>query len=359
MPVGNDVFGDEAYFMLADDEGPEAAQAAVAYVRQQRRLRGEPTMSRKEAVLRANEHLRAEGSPCGADMESALPNGRKDLWILHCHDPRHPDQMLDGGELVVTASGEVYRLSSAPDQAETAGVTFPTNQEEGCMLPEDWKTVLSDALSTEQWNRLMEFVERERQQGTVYPPPDQVFRALQLTPYSDVRVVILGQDPYHGPDQAHGLCFSVAQGTYPPSLRKILAELQSDLGCVPPEGGNLENWARQGVLLLNTVLTVRAGEANSHRGQGWEEFTNAIIRSLNEKPERVVFLLWGGAARKAKRLVTNPQHKVLEAAHPAARPNAHQKFVGSRPFSRANTELSGSPYAPIEWGREDSINALR
>lgn len=222
--------------------------------------------------------------------------------------------------------------------------------DEAWLLPEDWQAVLSETLSTPQWDRLTKFVERERKNDTVYPPPGQVFRALELTAYRDIRVVILGQDPYHGQAQAHGLCFSVEQGTYPPSLRKILAELQGDLGCVPPEGGSLESWARQGVLLLNTVLTVRAGKANSHRGHGWEDFTDAIIRAVNDKPERVVFLLWGIRAQKAQRLVTGPQHVVITSAHPAARPNAHQQFIGSKPFSRANEALSGAPNTPIEWG---------
>ena len=228
---------------------------------------------------------------------------------------------------------------------------FTPDEKDAMILPEAWEAVLSEALSTPQWERLMKFVDRERRQGTVYPPPNQVLRALELTPFKDVRVVILGQDPYHGPGQAHGLSFSVAQGPYPPSLRKILAELQDDLEWVPSGGGNLESWAHQGVLLLNTVLTVRAGEKNSHRGQGWEEFTNCIIQAVNDKPEPVVFLLWGGPAQKTQRLITGPQHVVITAAHPMARSNAHQKFMGTKPFSRANEALSGTPHAPIEWGR--------
>lgn len=220
------------------------------------------------------------------------------------------------------------------------------------MVPKDWEAVLGEVLSTPQWGELMEFVERQRAAGPVYPPRDHVFRALELTSYDSVRVVILGQDPYHGEGQAHGLSFSVAEGLIPPSLRKIFAELKDDLDCVPAEGGNLEGWARQGVLMLNTVLTVDERDANSHKGQGWEEFTNAIIRALNDKPEPVVFMLWGAAAQKAGDLVTNPQHVLIASAHPAARQNAVQKFLGSKPFSRANEALSRTQQAPIEWGRK-------
>lgn len=168
------------------------------------------------------------------------------------------------------------------------------------MLPNDWDAVLGDALDTPGWTELTAFVDQERRAGTVYPAAANVFRAFELTPYARVRVVILGQDPYHGEGQAHGLAFSVAQGRLPPSIRKIRKELERDPEVAAPEGGNLEGWASQGVLLLNTVLTVRAGAPNSHRARGWEDFTDAVISAVNEKSDRVVFLLWGPPPRRSR-----------------------------------------------------------
>lgn len=222
------------------------------------------------------------------------------------------------------------------------------------MLPNDWDAVLGDALRTPGWSELTAFVDQERKGGTVYPAAENVFRAFELTPYAKVRVVILGQDPYHGEGQAHGLAFSVAQGKLPPSLRKIRKELERDPEVAPPEGGNLEGWARQGVLLLNTVLTVRAGAANSHRAQGWEDFTDAVIRAVNKKSDRVVFLLWGAAAQKKAGLVTNETHTVIRAAHPAARASAHNPLVTSGSFSRANKALVEADRAGIQWDRSAS-----
>lgn len=166
-----------------------------------------------------------------------------------------------------------------------------------------------------------------------------------------MRVVILGQDPYHGEGQAHGLAFSVEQGKLTPSLRKIPKELERDPEVAPPDGGNLEGWARQGVLLLNTVLTVRAGAPNSHRAHGWEDFTDAVISAVNKKSDRVVFLLWGGAAQKKARLVTNESHRVIRAAHPAARASAHNPLVTSGSFSCANKALIEAGRAGIKWDR--------
>lgn len=222
--------------------------------------------------------------------------------------------------------------------------------QEHLLLPADWGAVLADTLSSERYAALTEFVARERQASAVYPPPEQVFRAFELTPYEDVRVVILGQDPYHGPGQAHGLAFSVAEGTLPPSLRKIVGALESDLGLRPAQAGNLEPWARQGVLLLNTVLTVRAGEPNSHAGRGWEEFTDQVIRAVNDKTDSVVFLLWGGPAMKKKNLISSPPHHVITSAHPAARPDARNPIATSESFSRANRALQDAGRSPIQWG---------
>ncbi len=213
----------------------------------------------------------------------------------------------------------------------------------------DWNPVLRGEFAKPYWNHLQRFVAEERADYTVFPPAPDVFAALHLTSYSETRVVILGQDPYHGPDQAHGLCFSVRPGVaVPPSLANIYKELRTDLGVAIPSHGNLEHWARQGVLLLNTTLTVRAGQAASHQGRGWEIFTDQVLRAINDKPQRVVFLLWGAAARKKKSLIDAARHVVLESAHPSPL-SAHNGFFGSRPFSRANAALVAAELAPIDW----------
>ncbi len=213
----------------------------------------------------------------------------------------------------------------------------------------DWNPVLRGEFAKEYWQQLQRFVAGQRARYTVFPPDSEVFAALHLTSYADTRVVILGQDPYHGPRQAHGLCFSVQRGVpIPPSLVNIYKELQSDLGIAPPSHGNLESWARQGVLLLNTTLTVNAGQAASHHGHGWETFTDEVLRIVNAKPQRVVFLLWGTNARKKKSLIDLSRHVVIESAHPSPL-SAHNGFFGSRPFSRANTALTEAGEAPIDW----------
>ncbi|MEQ1872760.1 MAG: uracil-DNA glycosylase [Ilumatobacteraceae bacterium] len=213
----------------------------------------------------------------------------------------------------------------------------------------DWNPVLRGEFAKPYWQQLQAFVADQRARYTVFPPEPQVFAALHLTPYTDTRVVILGQDPYHGPRQAHGLCFSVHRGVpIPPSLTNIYKELQSDLGITPPAHGNLESWARQGVLLLNTTLTVRAGQAASHHGHGWETFTDEVLRIVNAKPQRVVFLLWGSNARKKKSLIDLSRHVVIESAHPSPL-SAHNGFFGSRPFSRTNTALLEAGLKPIDW----------
>lgn len=199
------------------------------------------------------------------------------------------------------------------------------------------------------WKELQQFVARERSRHIVFPPEDQVFAALHLTPYETTRVVLLGQDPYHGPQQAHGLCFSVQDGVQlPPSLVNIYIELRNDLGIEMPKHGNLESWARQGVLMLNTSLTVRSGAAASHHGKGWETFTDEVLRSVNAKPHRVVFILWGAQARKKKALIDLTRHTVIESAHPSPL-SAHNGFFGSKPFSRTNAALTDAGLAPINW----------
>jgi len=216
-------------------------------------------------------------------------------------------------------------------------------------LKTDWHPVLQGELAKPYWAELQTFVAVERDQHPVYPPRDDVFAALHLTPRAETKVVILGQDPYHGAGQAHGLAFSVKQGVaLPPSLRNIFLELQSDLGVPPPRNGSLEGWARQGVLLLNTTLTVRGGAAASHQGRGWERFTDEVILSVDAKVERVVFVLWGAAARRKRVLVDQNRHVVLESAHPSPL-SASNGFFGSRPFSRANSALVEAKRDPVDW----------
>jgi uracil-DNA glycosylase len=220
----------------------------------------------------------------------------------------------------------------------------------------DWNPLLRDQFDQPYWRDLQSFVANERAAHTVYPPPDDVFAALHLTPYADTRVVILGQDPYHGPQQAHGLCFSVRPGVrVPPSLVNIHKELHDDLGLPIPDHGNLEAWARHGVLLLNTTLTVRAGQAASHQKRGWETFTDHVIEVVNDKPDPVVFLLWGNSARRKRSLIDTTRHIVIESAHPSPL-SAHNGFFGSRPFSRANAALVAAGREPIDWNLTESEN---
>ena len=217
----------------------------------------------------------------------------------------------------------------------------------------DWNPVLKAETAEPYWAGLQEFVAGERAVHAVYPPQNEVFAALHLTPYADVRVLILGQDPYHGPGQAHGLCFSVRRGVAPPpSLVNIYKELRTDLGITAPKHGNLEAWARQGVLLLNTTLTVRAHEAASHQGKGWERFTDSVIAAVNAKAEPVVFILWGAAARKKRVLIDTTRHIIIESAHPSPL-SAANGFFGSRPFSRTNEALAAAGRPPVDWALPD------
>jgi uracil-DNA glycosylase len=213
----------------------------------------------------------------------------------------------------------------------------------------DWNPVLRAEFAKPYWAELQQFVASERGRATIYPPHDEVFAALHLTPYAEVKAVILGQDPYHGPDQAHGLCFSVRQGVPPPpSLQNIFKELETDVGVPAPNHGCLDSWARQGVLLLNASLTVRQGRAASHQNKGWETFTDEVLKAVNDKPERVVFILWGASARKKKALIDTSRHTVIESPHPSPL-SASSGFFGSRPFSRANKALVEAGRDPIDW----------
>jgi uracil-DNA glycosylase len=218
------------------------------------------------------------------------------------------------------------------------------------LLPEDWRGTVVPLLDPAATAALGAFVGTEYATHTVFPPVEDLFAAYRLCPPRDCRVLVLGQDPYHGPGQAHGLSFSVRPGVrVPPSLRNVLAELSDDVGVPPTADGDLSGWAGQGVLLLNAVLTVRAGAAASHAGKGWEAFTDATIRALNARDERIVFLLWGGYARKKAALVTNPAHVVLEAGHPS--PLNRSGFRGARPFSAANEALAAAGRPVIDWSR--------
>lgn len=217
----------------------------------------------------------------------------------------------------------------------------------------EWDELLKDEFCKEYYLNLRRFLKKEYLTYRVYPDMYDIFNALKYTPYPNVRVVILGQDPYHGAGQAHGLCFSVKRGVAPPpSLVNIFREIKSDLNIDPPSHGELTSWAKQGVLLLNTVLTVREGQPNSHRGMGWETLTDRIICLLNEREKPIVFLLWGGNAKAKRNLITNPRHLVLTAAHPSPL-SAYNGFFGCRHFSKTNDFLSSVGEKPVDWKIED------
>jgi len=221
------------------------------------------------------------------------------------------------------------------------------------MIDNDWLPALGEEFRKPYYKTLYEFVKKEYNTKQVFPPADDIFNAFHLTPLSKVKVVIIGQDPYHEPGQAHGLCFSVKPGVAaPPSLVNIYKELADDLGCYTPNNGYLEKWAKQGVLMLNTVLTVQAHSANSHRGRGWEEFTDAAIRALNTQDRPIVFILWGKPAQSKKSMLNNPNHLILEAPHPSPL-SAYRGFFGSKPFSKTNRFLIGNGEAPIDWQIEN------
>lgn len=216
-------------------------------------------------------------------------------------------------------------------------------------IPPSWKSPLAAETAKPYYKQLMQFVEEERQHHKVFPPEKEVFNALVHTPYDKVKVLLLGQDPYHDDGQAHGLCFSVRPGVKPPpSLVNIFKELKSDVGCHIPNNGCLTPWADQGVLLLNAVLTVRAHEPNSHKGKGWETFTDEVIRKVGEKEERVVFILWGAYAQKKTGLIDTDRHVILKSAHPSPL-SAKNGFFGSKPFSKTNAALQAEGQDEIDW----------
>lgn len=217
------------------------------------------------------------------------------------------------------------------------------------IIGNDWDDVLNEEFDKPYYQKLRAFLNEEYNSKTIYPLAKNIYTALRLTSYKDTRVVILGQDPYHEPNQAHGLAFSVNKGVaIPPSLINIYKELHDDLGCDIPDHGFLTKWAKQGVLLLNTVLTVQAHKANSHKGKGWEEITDTIIKKLNEKDDPVVFILWGANARSKKQFINNPKHLIIESVHPSPL-SAYNGFFGSKPFSRTNEFLRNNNLKEIDW----------
>ena len=220
-------------------------------------------------------------------------------------------------------------------------------------LPPSWRRLLAEELDKPYFLKLQRFLEKEQQAHTVYPSQENIFTALKLTPYSKVNVLLLGQDPYPGKDQAHGLCFSVLPGIKPPaSLRNMYKELQADVGFRIPNNGYLVPWAKQGILMINAVLTVRAGEANSHQGMGWETFTDAIISWVNERESRVVFVLWGAYAQKKIKLIDADRHTIIKSAHPSPL-SARNGFFGSKPFSAINQALRAAGKPEIDWQLPD------
>jgi uracil-DNA glycosylase len=216
-------------------------------------------------------------------------------------------------------------------------------------LPGDWSSVLSSEVEKPYFHNLEEFLTNERKTQSIFPPEEDVFTALKLTPYAQASVLLLGQDPYHDDNQAHGLCFSVRPGVAtPPSLVNMFKELYEDLGCAIPNNGYLVPWAEQGILMLNAVLTVRAHLPNSHKGKGWETFTDAMIASVNQKATPVVFVLWGGYAQKKAALVDTARHTIIQSAHPSPL-SARNGFFGSRPYSKINAALAQAGKPPIQW----------
>lgn len=214
----------------------------------------------------------------------------------------------------------------------------------------DWDIMLQDEFDRPYFKRLENFLTEERVRYEIYPPQEDVFNALRYSSFQDTKVVILGQDPYHEPGQAHGLCFSVNKGvTIPPSLVNIYKEIENDLGIKMPGHGYLADWAKQGVLLLNTVLTVRRGQANSHKGKGWEIFTDRIVEILNQRQKPMVFILWGANAKSKTELITNKEHMVITGAHPSPL-SAWKGFFGGRYFSKANRYLEITGQEPVDWG---------
>lgn len=341
-----------------------------------RPIEGDVVISVQAAKRQANAHLRAEGSHLVASTASR--DKKHGVWVVGYRDPNHPAEMLIGGALVVTDEGEVHAIGSTPDAVDRLMESLERNphgraddvwsrEGEGLALLADedpdeaaglaawaasrrpWPDVLGEELSKPYFRELMRFVDRERRTGAVYPSAGDLFAAFHRTPYDKVKVVILGQDPYHQPGQANGLCFSVPRDAprLPPSLRSIHAAMARD-GFTPPAHGDLTGWARQGVLLLNTALTVRDSEANSHAKQ-WRQFTDAVITKVSDRQRPVVFVLWGESAHRKRGLINEDRHEVVAAPHPAARGRSQREFREAGTFNEVNRRLKALKSAPIEW----------
>lgn len=335
---------DEALALLADIDPAEAAElTAYKVARTQER-------ERARAISRANAYLNETGEGFFAHEPSARYNPVQNLWIVGYRETERPDEIVISGALIVPDRGPVYATDSMPRQPEFEGLM-------AFDIPGDWLDVLSDETHKDYWDLLERFVADERANHDVYPAPEDVFAALALTPLLDVRVVILGQDPYINPGEAHGPAFSVPAGIdIPPSLRAIRKELAADLEIDPadlPDHGDLTAWAERGVLLLNTTLTVRRGKSNSHKGVGWETFTDAVIRAISDELEGVVFILWGSDAQDKEKLIDQSRHpEPIKAAHPKAWATAHNQLAGSRPFTTANRLLAKWDRPGINWSLE-------
>ncbi len=289
----------------------------------------------------SGEHQGSSPEPYRARVELDGPHFR-----CSCPSRKIPCKHSLGLLALYTQNPAVF----APEMADQTDL--PLNSEENLSanaLPADWAEKLGGEFEKPYFSSLGEFLTGERRQHQIYPPAGDVFNAFRFTPFNQANVLILGEDPYHGPNQAHGLAFSVQPKiAVPPSLQNMFLELKNDVGCRVPNNGFLKPWADQGVLLLNAVLTVRRGEPNSHKGKGWEKFSDAAITALNERESRVVFVLWGAYARKKKALIDLSKHLVVESAHPSPL-SAHTGFFGSKPFSQVNAALKGAGKSEINW----------
>jgi uracil-DNA glycosylase len=327
-------------------------------------------------VARVSQRLGLTRHEKPEDIEAALMKSvPRDAWtffgpamVLHgrytcvARGPKCGECVLEDvcekhlqGEAPAQAKSPAAKAAAAPPQkgkATRSGAPVKAARARGSSLspvPPSWQPVLAEEIEKPYFKDLSRFLAAERKAHAIFPPENEVFSALELTPYEDVKVLLLGQDPYHDDDQAHGLCFSVRPGIKPPpSLVNIYKELQSDVGFRVPSHGYLVHWAEQGILMLNAVLTVRAHTPNSHKDRGWETFTDAVIRKVNEKSDRVVFLLWGGYAQKKEKLIDPKRHVVLKGAHPSPL-SARNGFFGSKPFSAINQALREVGKSPIDW----------
>ncbi len=324
---------------LTREQAPERIEEALMKIVPER----DWTFFGPAMVLHGRYTCTAKGPKCGGCALSDVCEKRLEPGVTPgtSADSESPAK---GARPSAAAKGS----KGAAKGAET-GASERVKRSDMMSLPASWESVLAGETSQPYFKELSRFLAEERKSHTVFPPEDKVFSALELTPYEDVKVVLLGQDPYHDDGQAHGLCFSVLPGvTPPPSLVNIYKELHSDVGFRIPKSGYLARWAEQGVLMLNAVLTVRAHTPNSHKNKGWETFTDAILRKVAEKQERVVFVLWGGYAQKKAKLVDGSRHVILSSAHPSPL-SARNGFFGSKPFSAINEALQQVGKPPIDW----------